>query len=153
MPLGIGVALHLGEVKYMVNKITNFLFDKTGVPKLQKFLDLSSLRHKLISGNIANTSTSGYKSRDINFQDEFNKATGERNNFSGSVTHSSHIPLGNHASRGPRINATKVESGDFNSIDIDKEVSKMAQNELLFSIGAKMLKDRFDGLRKVITSK
>ncbi len=137
----------------MVNKITNFLFEKTGVPTLQKFLDLSSVRHKLISGNIANTSTPGYKSRDINFQEEFNNASKEGNKISGSVTHSGHIPLGNHASSGPKVNSTKVEAGDFNSIDIDKEVSKMAQNELLFSIGAKLMKDKFDGLRKVITSR
>lgn len=137
----------------MTNKILDFLFVKTGVPKLQKFLDLSAIRHKLVSGNIANSSTPGFKSRDIDFQAEFNRMTQKTNTLTGITTNPGHIPLGNHKNRGPEIISKKVISGDFNSVDIDKEVSKMAQNELLFSVGARLVKHRFDGLRKVITSK
>ncbi len=137
----------------MTNKILDFLFVKTGVPKLQKYLDLSAIRHKLVSGNIANSSTPGYKTKDIDFQAEFNRMTKKTNSLAGITTNPGHIPLGNHDKRGPTIISEKIQSGDFNSIDIDKEVSKMAQNELLFSIGAKLMKHRFEGLRKVITSR
>ena len=54
--------------------IKNAVLDKSGFPLLQKFLDVSSLRHKLISGNIANVSTPGFKSSDVDFHGELRKA-------------------------------------------------------------------------------
>ncbi|RKX22348.1 MAG: flagellar basal body rod protein FlgB [Candidatus Zixiibacteriota bacterium] len=137
----------------MPNKIADFLFVKTGVPKLQKYLDLTSVRHKLIGGNIANSSTPGYRSKDINFQDEFNKATGQEKSVKGFTTDNQHIPLGQHRNRPPEVDEIKVHEGDLNSVDIDKEISSLAQNELTFNIGARLIKMKFDGLRKAITSK
>lgn len=137
----------------MTNKIANFLFAKTQVPKLEKYLDLSAKRHKLVSSNIANVSTPGYKSRDIDFQEEFNKATQNTSRLAGETTHRNHIPTGQHRNRPPEVNEAKVENGEINSVDIDKEVSNMAQNELLFAVGTRLLQKNFEGLRKAITSK
>jgi flagellar basal-body rod protein FlgB len=137
----------------MDNKLTNYVFDKIGVANFGKFLDLSSLRHKLVASNVANVSTSGYKARDIDFQAELNRATGKTTHLAGTTTQSNHLPLGEHAERDPRILKEKVQLGDLNSVDIDREVPKMAQNELLYSIGARLLEKKFRGLEKAITSK
>ena len=137
----------------MPNNIADFLFVKTGVPKLQKYLDLASVRHKLISGNIANSSTPGYRSKDIDFQNEFNKATGQEKSVKGFTTDNQHIPLGQHRNRPPKVEEVNVHEGDLNSVDIDKEISTLAQNELTFNIGARLIKMKFDGIRKAITSK
>jgi len=126
----------------MTNKITNFLFVKTQVPKLEKYLDLSAKRHMLVSSNIANVSTPGYKSRDIDFQEEFNKATQETSRLAGQ-----------HKDRAPEVIEAKVESGEMNSVNIDTEISNMAQNELLFAVGSRLLQRNFESLRKAITSK
>ena len=48
---------------------------------------------------------------------------------------------------------TAVVKGELNSVDIDVEISDMAQNELLFTIGARLLQSKFDGIRKAITSR
>ena len=137
----------------MQNKISEYLFTKTGVPKVQKHLDLAAARQKLIAGNIANSSTKGYRARDINFQEEFNRATGKTSRIPGATTHSKHIPLGQHKNRAPEVDEQKVKNGDLNSVDIDKEMSSMAQNNLLFTISATMLQRKFDGIRKVISSR
>ena len=137
----------------MESKLSNFLFKATGVDRCQKFLDLASLRHKLISGNVANVSTPGYKSQDIDFKSELAKSSKQTGNLSGSITHQGHIPLGQHPDRLPKINGAKVTHGDLNSVDIDHEVPKMAQNELEFTIGAKLLKMKFEGIRKAIVSR
>ena len=47
--------------------LSKMIFDKIGVPNFRKYLSLGSFRHKLISGNMANLSTPGYKSEDIDF--------------------------------------------------------------------------------------
>lgn len=134
-------------------KIADIVFKGLGVPKFEKYLNLSSLKQKLISGNIANVSTPGYKSEDINFEDEYKKLTQKSGRIAGSLTHRSHIPLGNHAQAAPRINQAKIVVGEMNSVDIDKEMASLAQNELRYSISAKLIQMKFNGLQKVITSK
>jgi len=135
------------------NKLTQFIFTKMGVPTMGKYLDLAAFRHKLVSSNVANVSTPGYRSKDIDFEQEFQKATGKTNHLEGVTTDPGHIPLGAHKGRPPKVNQVQLKDGEMNSVDIDKEVSNMTQNELLYTIGAKMLQRRFEGIKTAITSK
>lgn len=137
----------------MTNKLSQFIFDGVGVPRFQKYLNLTSLRHKLIAGNVVNVSTPGYRSQDIDFQAELKKLSKEDSVVKGKMTHAKHIPLGNHPDRLPEVKSMRVKSGSMNSVDIDSEVSKMAQNELLYTVAARIMRGKFEGLRKVINSK
>jgi len=137
----------------MDNKLTQFMFEGIGISRYKKYLDLVSLRHRLISSNVANASTPGYRSQEIDFQKEFARATSQGDHLEGTVTDGKHIPLGAHKDRAPKIGQTKVSGGDMNSVDIDKEIAYLAQNELNYTISARLLQRKFDGLRKAITSK
>ena len=137
----------------MSNKLTEFVFQRIGVPDFGKFLDLAAFRHKLISGNIANVSTPGYRRQDIDFRAEFEKMTGQSRHLEGSVTHYNHIPTGQNQLKPPQVHRTRVTEGETNSVDIDREVSTLSRNELLFSAGALLLQRKLDGLRKAITSR
>ena len=143
--------LQFGES--MSDKIANFLFQQTGVNRFQSFLDLTSLRHKLISGNVANVSTPGYRARDLDFKAELARLAGQASHLPGKTTHPGHIPTGQHSQRAPEVDKVRVTQGSLNSVDIDREIPKMAENELMYTIGARLLKKKFDGLQKVITSK
>jgi flagellar basal-body rod protein FlgB len=136
----------------MDSKIAQFMFDKTGVSKVGKYLDVASFRHKLIAGNLSNISTPGYRSRDIDFQTEFNRAVGQPSGLVGTTTDPDHIPIGEHAARDPEVHQAELTGDELNAVDIDQEVSKMAQNELVYTVGARLLKKKFDGLRKAITN-
>ncbi|MCP4683881.1 MAG: flagellar basal body rod protein FlgB [bacterium] len=136
----------------MVNKLTNFIFEKVGVNDYQKFLDLASKRHKLVSGNVANVSTPGYRAQDIDFKGELEKIGSKSSHLQGAVTHAGHIPTGHHADKSPQVTRERVGAEDINSVDIDQEVSKMAQNELLFTVGARLLQMKFEGLKNAIKS-
>lgn len=131
-------------------KIADFLFKGTGVNKFEAYLDVSSFRHKLVSSNVANVSTPGYRSRDIDFQAEYAKLTGATGRVPGELTHAGHIPLGQHRDREPEITETRPQADELNAVDIDKEVSRMAQNELQFTVAARLLQRKFDGLRRAI---
>ena len=137
----------------MENKVAQFLFNRSGIPNFKKYLDLSSFRHKLIGGNIANVSTPGFKSQDIDFHSEFNRITKNSSRLEGTLTHEAHIPTGSHEARAPEPDEAKMQEGEMNSVDIDKEVSNLAQNELLFTVGATLLQRRFEGIRKAIQSR
>ncbi|MDZ4722901.1 MAG: flagellar basal body rod protein FlgB [candidate division Zixibacteria bacterium] len=134
-------------------KLSQYIFDKIGVPSYKKYLDMAAFRHKLLSGNLSNISTPGYKAKDINFTDEFNKANGATTQLTRVTTHQNHIPIGNHPSKPPKVNREGIVDGEMNSVDIDREITQMTQNEILFTVGAKLLQRKFEGLRTAITSK
>jgi len=137
----------------MSDLIKKMVFDKCGVPTMAKLLDMASLRHKLVSGNLANISTPDYKSKDIDFQGELKKAVGENRHIAGMTTDPKHIPLGQNRDRGPEIieNKSAADNG-INNVDADVEVANMAENQIYFSIGATLLQKKFEGLRTAIKS-
>jgi flagellar basal-body rod protein FlgB len=137
----------------MDNGLSKFLFTKMGVPRFAKYLDLGSFQQKLISGNMANAATPGFESQGIGFQKEYERLTGQTNHLAGTLTHEYHIPLGQHTAKPPDVERAKIKDGDVNSVDIDQEVANLAQNELQFTIGAELLKRKFDSMRNAITSK
>ncbi len=137
----------------MENKIADFMFQRIGVPRFEKFLNLATFRHKLISGNIANITTPGYRGRDIDFHAELERLSGSGNHLAGKLTHAGHISIGQHRGSSPDVVKARVAEGELNAVDIDHEIASMAQNELQFTIGAKLLKGKLDGLRKAITSR
>ncbi len=136
----------------MDNQLSKFIFDKASVPTFQKFLNLSSFRHKLISGNVANIATPGYEARDVDFKTEFDRLTAKSHHVSGFATHPNHIPLGQHAGKSPDVDKTRVQDGTLNSVDIDHETTAMVENELTYTVGARLLQGRFEGLQKAIKS-
>lgn len=137
----------------MANTITKFLFDKAQVHKYASYLDLSSMRHRLLAGDIANVATPKYQSQDIDFKSEYKRVTGNSHELAGTLTNENHIPIGASPKRPPKVYETKVKNGDLNSVDIDQTAATLAQNELNYTIGAKLLQRKFEGLKKVINSK
>ena len=136
----------------MIDKLSGFLFEKIGVGKYQKFLDITSLRHKLTAGNVANVTTPGYKSRSIDFDAELKRVNNESNRLAGMTTDPGHIRLGSHPDGPPDIRSQRVPRGDTNSVDIDREITTMAENELQFTIAARLLQKKFSGLKEAINS-
>ena len=137
----------------MSNLIDKTVLNKIGVPMMTKYLDLASLRHKLIAGNIANISTPNYQGKDINFHAELKKAVSKTEHLAGVTTHERHIPLGRSSGRDPKVFDKEGAHNGLNRVDIDREVADMTQNQIYFSIGAKLLQNKFDGLRRAIRSK
>jgi len=138
----------------MSNLIKNIVIEPSGIPLLKKFLDTASIRHKLIAGNIANISTPGYRSQDIDFHGELNKALNHKERLEGACTHPSHLPIGQSRDKGPDVLVDKSpESNGINNVDIDHEVANLAQNQIYYSIGARLLASKFQGIRNVIKSK
>ena len=121
---------------------------------LQKFLDMASLRHKLIAGNLANVSTPEYQSKDINFHSELKKAVDNRRHIKGETTNPAHIALGTSRDRGPEIKVNKSKEGNgINNVDADVEVANLAQNQIYYTIGATLLSKKFEGIKTAIKSK
>jgi flagellar basal-body rod protein FlgB len=134
----------------MANVIDKNIWDKTGVNKFSKLLDLSAYRHKLISGNIANATTPDYAAQDIDFKDEMQKALGTGPSLAMKATKTKHI-----GNTGPNREIKVIENAaesdeDLNGVDIDNEVTNLAINQMRYTIGARMLAKKMGFLSKAI---
>ncbi len=136
----------------MSNIIQDAILNKVGVPKFRNYLNLTSLRHKLTAGNVANVLTPGYEAKDIDFQKEFQRLKGEGIGLKGVTTNARHIPIGVGKNGGAKIVVDKKSpSNGVNRVNIDKEMTKLSTNQISYTVAARMLKNKFNGLRQAIT--
>lgn len=133
----------------MPGQLQKILFDKTGVPRLRNALDLAAARQKLLTQNVANSETVGYKRKDINFQAELQAAMGSGGHLSMKTTRPGHVG-GVAQTRTPKVNEDKIPAGQKNGVDIDREMVNVAQNQMEYNVAAKLVRQKFDALRTAI---
>jgi len=105
--------------------------------RMERYLDLTSLRQSLISSNIANIDTPGYRTRDIDFEKEMERAA------TAVPDVPSHPVVRN-------VNGL-LERPDGNNVSIDRESMLLAQTQLRFQAGVALLKQEFKRLTTAIT--
>ena len=110
---------------------------------LEKVLDYTTLRQRVISENIANIGTANYKRKDVKFKSELNSALNAQLHFdnSNSIKHAD-FKIVTDDNR-------EMVSG-INNVDINNEMADMAQNTLLFKFAARKLNGYFRTLQGVI---
>ena len=138
----------------MSNMIEKTMVDNSTIKAYSKLLDLASLKNKLVASNIANVETPGYQRRTFDFDDELKKSM-EKPVLQSVETNPRHIPLGDSEQRPPKIQQIKttVNSTGINSVDIEEEMSELAQNQIIYQYGSKMIEKKFNELKDVIKSK
>lgn len=124
------------------------LFTEPTYVALCKALDAFSLRHQVIANNIANVSTPGYKAQEVFFQEELRDALkrAEAGTASSSNEACEEIknvkPLVGYDERIYRL--------DSNSVDIDVEMAKLADNTLSYNTVAQLVSAKLRLLASVI---
>ncbi len=128
------------------------LFSNT-IVVLEKLLDFQSQRHSLLSANVANVDTPGYKGFDLEFSDELKKAVGSKGTLPLRRTNERHLPQG--ANRLSEVKGNLVSRGttrrrDGNTVDLDKEMAKLAENNLYYNTAAQLISKKMNSLRNAI---
>lgn len=132
------------------------IFDKTSRATLLKSLDAATLRNRVISNNIANANTPGYHRLEVNFEKELRQAL-DRTRLQGVRTDSKHMDIGRKDIS--RVDAKVYRPVDFsqpsgvNNVDIDNEMAKLAENQILFNFGVKALRNNTRKLNAAIQGK
>ena len=121
---------------------------------LEKTLDLRSMRHNLIISNVANIDTPNYKAFDIIIKEELEKTMGAEKAIKLENTRSKHLPgretcPGNVKSRDSGDQQITLRN-DGNSVDIDREMAKLSENNLMYNALAQIISRKFTGLKDVI---
>lgn len=112
-----------------------------GFEILTQVMKAASLRHEVISQNIANVNTPGYKRLAVSFEDEMAQALKVSSGGAPPVVR-------------PRIvEAPGLERVDGNTVDIDKEMGDLARNALLFEAAAQIVTSRISSYRSAIVGR
>ena len=119
------------------------IFGKTD--KLNEIMNWRMTREGMISSNIANIDTPGYKAKDVAFEREF------ENELKLARTNDQHIAS---EPSGPQFVVTEDPyeriGNDGNTVDIDREMMKLAQNQLLYSAAAQDVARQIEGIKDII---
>jgi flagellar basal-body rod protein FlgB len=129
--------------------INSNVFDYINV--LDKAADASWTRNEIISNNIANVDTPGYKRQDLNFEDELERALGH------SRYKSMDKKVADLKDRHLEARVVNDYSGfsyrtDYNNVDIDTENVMLAANQLKYQGLMEGLKTEFNHLNAVTKS-
>ena len=109
------------------------MLDSPVMGRIERYLDLSAKRQELIVSNMANVDTPGYRTRDLDFESELQRAA---------------------SAQDPKPQVVEVqgllERPDGNNVSIDRETLLLAKTQLEFRMGAQLLRHKFQVLENVI---
>lgn len=109
-----------------IDNIKSFLFER---------LSFRSERQKVISSNIANINTPNYKTKDLEFESQLKQVSNSKD-LQLNTTHKNHMKIADDEIIKNRSHIREVpnleEQNDGNNVNLDKQMSEMAKNNMIF---------------------
>lgn len=119
--------------------VQSALMNHTALPVLGKSLDAGTLRNKAIASNLANVTTPGYQRIEVAFEETLkqalkNKETPPPGDFpvKPDLTHVEPVAFRSQDATRP---------GELNNVDIDMEMTKLAENQIAFSMAVRFVQE------------
>ena len=97
---------------------------------IEHYMNLLSVRQKLVASNIANADTPGYRTQDIDFRAEFER----------EVSLAPHIT---------EPDGLKIKL-DGNNVDLDRESRLVSENALRFAVASNLVRSQLHQIRSAI---
>ncbi|MEG0019433.1 MAG: flagellar basal body rod protein FlgB [Oscillospiraceae bacterium] len=124
--------------------------DNNSVALLQKGLECTWEKQRVISDNVANKSTPGYKAKYIEFEDELQSSIKKMKSTKDGLK-----PMEFKAELGrlnPKIKQNNAESTrlDGNNVNLDVEQMELARTQIQYEYLIRQVSDQFTRLRTVI---
>ena len=120
---------------------------------LNTAMNLRLLNQNVISSNIANADTPGYKAKALEFEGKLREILGTEKNITPSETQQGHIVRREPDPVHPEIydDPNGVESLDGNTVDRSAEMARLAENQILYDAAAEALKRKLGMLKYSIS--
>ncbi|MBL7195975.1 MAG: flagellar basal body rod protein FlgB [Pseudomonadota bacterium] len=124
-------------------------FSKT-FQALERAISITQKRHALITSNISNIDTSGYKPKDVDFNAALERALTSEHGVDLVQTNPSHIAL--EMSGAAEVETIEETSGwnGYNWVNIDKEMTRLSENNLIYRTSVEILLKKIAILKEVI---
>jgi len=120
---------------------------------LEHSIELRTKRHAVLTANIANVDTPGYKAKDIPFEKIMGKELEKSSKGSLTLTKTdpNHIDPAELKASKEGLIVTSNERGTPNNVDLDQEMAKLMENNLQYQATVQALIKEFEILRTAIT--
>jgi flagellar basal-body rod protein FlgB len=115
------------------------LFDVTQAA-LEKALEGSALRQRLLANNLANANTAGFKRTDVDFQSALASAL-DRGETDNQVARARFAPV---------TDSTTSTRADGNNVDVDAEMANLSENAVTYQALVAVAKARLHMLEIAI---
>lgn len=106
---------------------------------LEKVLDYSALKHKVIGQNIANANTKNYRRRDVEFKELL---ANDIKSLSKSKSNMSELKV--------NIDKDSPIISEGNNVDVNREMADLAQNSIMFKFASKKINGYYQAIQSVI---
>lgn len=133
------------------------LISRSSVPVLEQLMQFAAARHELITHNIANIDTPGYRTLDLSvsdFQKAMSRAIATRDRTGGRLVLDGEQVKTNSAGRTvftpSPVDGNNVRFHDQGNRSVEKQMASLAENTLTYNIAAELLRKQFDGLKTAI---
>ena len=128
------------------------LFDKT-INALDTAIDMRLLRQNVVSSNIANAETPGYKAKKMDFEQALSRALDIEGKGKMHSTDEKHYLLG----QGPIANVRADVydnpdinvSNDGNTVDLEREMAELASNSIMHRAAVQLINKKLAALKYV----
>ena len=117
---------------------------------LESAINITQQRHSVLASNISNIDTPEYKTKNIDFEAALDEALKSDPAFQLVRTDAGHIGSTMNSSRAIEPYEEKGEWNGFNWVNIDKEMTKLAENNLRYRSATEVLLRKITLLRDVI---
>ena len=129
--------------------------DKT-LKALATALNFREMKQELITSNIANANTPGFKAKKLDFEAALARALDVDGNLSMKATEGNHFDVGGGGFNNlqPEIydNPNGVVSENGNTADVEAEMAQMAENKLMFDTVVQLLNKKIGLMKYAINS-
>jgi flagellar basal-body rod protein FlgB len=120
------------------------LFHRTSISALKSMMDVSALRQRVYSANIAHATNPDYTRKEVRFDEALGQSVARAS--SARATQPGHIAGG--AERG--ATAEVYEDRAAGAVDLETETVALAENQLRFNLAARLAFLRIQTLRDSI---
>lgn len=129
--------------------------DKT-IKALAASLNFRQMRQELISSNIANSETPGYKAKRIDFEKALARALDVDGELAMKTSDDKHYDVGSggFANLQPEVydDPNGVTTEDGNTVDREQELALMAENRIMFDAAVQLLNKKLGMMKYAVTS-
>jgi flagellar basal-body rod protein FlgB len=106
-----------------------------GLPnRIERYMDVLSVRQRLVAANIANVDTPGYQTQDLDFESELRRQLPGRARALPALHEVSNLAVKN----------------DGNNVSLDREARLLAENALRFNAASNLLRSQIRMVRAAI---
>ena len=115
---------------------------------LLQAMKTAELNHRVIANNLANVDTPHYNATELDFQKTLREALEGRGGFALRTTRPRHLDYTSNRPQFERL--AFLSKNDYNKVDLDVELTKLAENRGKYTTYARLLTKRFEQTKRML---